>query len=261
MRTYALNDCVVKYHMGKLRKDVVLNGVKKSIIVYNEDGTPKYKGNCNIIVPGFGELKFGLGNTKLPETTAYWSTLPGYEGTCGYVSRFVKKCEKDCYANRAMKMRPSLRRAYENNTNISKHLEFGDHLFVAVRSVVEACRRDRGIEKFRIHESGDFFNRRYIDQWVNVAEWLRSEGIIPYCYTSAISLYRYLVDSTIEVTLSDDWGIWGKHYTPTTKIFARKDRLPEGHNAFECPLDCRICDWCAQPNTTGEVQYATVTKH
>ena len=96
----------------------------------------------------------GEGNGKVGEVINF--SLPSVI-TCPGASSW---CLKKCYADRLEKIRPACRRAYQHNLTLARDTRRFIHIMTGVIPRIAPC--------FRIHVSGDFFSREYIEAWTAI---------------------------------------------------------------------------------------------
>jgi hypothetical protein len=90
------------------------------------------------------------------------------------------ECSKFCYACKGNYTRfPSVFKG------LDKALEFTQSRFF-VKDMVELIRRTKRLKLLRIHTEGDFYNQRYLDQWVQIMAL--NPQVKFYCYTKSLHL-------------------------------------------------------------------------
>lgn len=196
----------------------------------------KFKGYSNrcITISG-GNIKLGaIPNFSLPPQ----KTCVGQSPAC-----------IDCYAKKAYRAHPSVRKAYEKNYTMSQNIGF-------------VYRMNQYLQKynpklFRIHVSGDFYSARYIGQWINIIQsnpntvffgftrsWRRAD-LLP-----VLDILRQLPNVKL-------WASWDA-YTgrpPIAWAIAHMGNPPEGFKALQCAAyshnkRCIECGWCFDPNNS-----------
>jgi len=73
-------------------------------------------------------------------------------------------CVKKCYASKYEKIYPQCIPAYMRNMEISKSPDF-------VNIIIDKVKKISG-PYFRIHTSGDFYNIKYIEKWIEICQSL-----------------------------------------------------------------------------------------
>lgn len=114
-----------------------------------------------------------LGNTKLPDDMAVFD-LPA-EKTCPGATAL---CKQFCYAKKA-EMYPAVSPFRFRNMSTSTTEEFVD----IITNELLFLNKKKGINKIRIHSSGDFYSQKYLEKWFAIATKL--PNIIFYAYTKS----------------------------------------------------------------------------
>jgi hypothetical protein len=96
-------------------------------------------------------VSLGEGNMKVGEVFNF--SLPSIT-TCPGASKW---CLKHCYAYRYERLRPACRRAYARNLALTKDIKRFARTMIGIVPRILPC--------FRIHVSGDFFSRSYLEGW------------------------------------------------------------------------------------------------
>lgn len=96
----------------------------------------------------------GERNAKLGDVLNF--SLPSVT-TCPGASEW---CLRHCYARRFERLRPSCRKAYEENLILAQDTE---RFIMTMTGVIP-----RIAPSFRIHVSGDFFSNPYVDAWSEI---------------------------------------------------------------------------------------------
>ena len=76
-------------------------------------------------------------------------------------------CECACYARKAERVYPQVLPARLANLEASKHADFVLHMTQIIREYATKTRKKLVV--VRIHESGDFYNKKYTDAWLQIA--------------------------------------------------------------------------------------------
>jgi len=182
---------------------------------------------------------FSLGNKKISGNTLIFN-LPagaGPQGSC------QQTCPS-CYARKAEKMRPAVLRARRRNLECLQ--EYG---LESLRQAVHYLVNLHPVKAIRIHESGDFFSREYLNRWQYIAEGLKPMGIPLWTYSKSYS--RTDIDRTDNLNLVES-------ILPDGEInFGTRDYVEYKQEKFDIPI-CpatlseakqdficnRDCHWC-----------------
>lgn len=119
-------------------------------------------------------IKLSKGNKKLvpnADTKFLIFSIPP-QGTCPYAT---EHCKNACYAMKAWKAYPNVRKAWTENYNETLKADFVDDMINAIETALEKPSYKKAKEViFRIHESGDFYNQSYVDKWLTIARHFAS---------------------------------------------------------------------------------------
>jgi hypothetical protein len=124
------------------------------------------------------------GNAKLKKSGIYSWGIPAYKSASGkLVCPAAKDCLQGCYARNGFYVMPSVKKAQEERLALSQR-----GMIFAVEISEEIKRR--GVKTLRIHDSGDFYSKRYLDSWLAVIQM--NPSVRFYAYTKMIPLFRGL---------------------------------------------------------------------
>lgn len=151
-------------------------------------------------------LKFGMGNAKLSANIAIFDLPAGH--SCPFAKDCLSKsdritgkiidghhCQFRCYAASGEARATNVRKKRWGNFEILKGAKTEQKIGDVIQRSLPV-----GIDKVRIHSSGDFFNEHYFVAWVNVA--LNNPLITFYGYSKAMP-----------------WFVKYKQYIPTNFRF------------------------------------------
>jgi hypothetical protein len=145
----------------------------------------------------------------------------------------TKLCGQGCYAKKAERAWPSVALSRKRNLEYTKRDGF------VARAIEIIKRRDR--KWFRIHESGDFYNQKYLDKWLAICRGCPEVRFL--AFTKSFHLDFTQVPSNLQII----WSVW-----PDTKM----ETVPPGPRAYagesktlgekliECPGQCDTCMVC-----------------
>ncbi len=112
------------------------------------------------------------GNAKIDKSVLLFSIPP--IKTC----LNCKDCAKNCYANKAYRLYPTVKAAWDRNLEISKDSK----LFIELISQqIETSKK----AYVRVHQSGDFYSVEYINAWYEIAK--KHSGVMFWTYTKVFN--------------------------------------------------------------------------
>lgn len=114
-------------------------------------------------------MYLSTGNHKLKATQnikfLIWN-IPA-QSTCPYSTCL---CRKYCYAQKAERLYPQVLACREQNLQDSKQDNFVETMIQEICKYINRRTWRNKQVLFRIHESGDFYNREYTKKWVAIAK-------------------------------------------------------------------------------------------
>lgn len=197
--------------------------------------------------------------------------LPGPEGTCpgatlgpGGCRTIVKPGRPDCYVYRMMSIYKGVRGVLEHNTDLLKNATFEEQ----VELLNEEFKRFREVaknnlvcaDKYRLHWSGDIFDRQYAEALR--AALLTNQDIQFWTYTRTFDVIDVFEDvDNLQLYLSLDacnvqegLDAYDKHRRATLHLCYMGDDPPQLSESFiGCPVDsgqlalegaCQKCKLC-----------------
>lgn len=155
------------------------------------------------------KLQFAIGNAKLAPSIANFSLPAGW--TCPFAKECFSKsnlltgritdgkhCRFRCFAATNEARSPSVRRSRWRNFNLLREARSVERMAQVIQDSLPA-----GMDKVRIHVSGDFYSERYFLAWLNVA--LNNPFKVFYGYTKALTYlikYRQWIPDNFRFTAS-----------------------------------------------------------
>jgi hypothetical protein len=131
------------------------------------------------------------GNRKLQNTDKVrfiiWN-LPAVK-TCPFSTEM---CRKSCYALKAERIYPQVLPSREKNYSDSLQDTFTENMIYTLEKEIASKKYSGKHIVFRIHESGDFYNKEYAEKWVNIAKHFESVNNLHFlAYTKSITFFDY----------------------------------------------------------------------
>ena len=146
--------------------------------------------------------------------------IPAYKSTTGKITcPFADECVKYCYARKGTFRWPNTINAYEHRFRIARSPDF--------ENIMNAALLIKNPHFVRVHDSGDYFSKKYMDRWFSI---MRSNpGIKFYSYTNSVLLMKQYINDmphNFDVIFSTD----GKQ---RDKVDKTKDRHAVIFNTVE----------------------------
>jgi len=205
------------------------------------------------------EISYSTGNHKLISNNKVlfliWN-LP-YKITCPYRT---PSCTALCYAAKSENLYPDCNPARNKNWAFSKTDNFIPYIIQLVKIKLNNLKKGRKII-FRIHESGDFYNREYVRKWIFIINYFAHDSRIKFvAYTKSIVFFKNIdingmKNFTLRYSLwadtkADQKAIAENMEMPTYTALSKEDiaRL-EKNSFFKCECkDCGTCLACFNKN-------------
>ena len=127
-------------------------------------------------------------NTKLKETSKklglkiFNFSIPAYKSSNGEViCKYAKDCVKYCYAQKGNYKRfPKIGQLMEQRYELSKQSIFVGLMNIEIKK--------KKAEAIRIHDSGDFYSREYLQKWITIAN--NNPNVNFYAYTKSLPYFK-----------------------------------------------------------------------
>ena len=108
--------------------------------------------------------------------------------TCPFRSR---DCERFCYAKRDERY-PQARANRDGNLTASKRSDFVQRMIYTIETELSSRRYQGSVMILRIHESGDFYNQKYLNDWIDIMAHFATAPIIFQFYTKSFKYFLEL---------------------------------------------------------------------
>ena len=128
-------------------------------------------------------------NSKLKKTSKHFNKrvfnfgLPAYKSSTGkVVCRMADQCIKFCYAKKGAYIWSNVAPAFEKRLEISMQDNFIDLMVAEIKK--------KKVEYVRVHDSGDYYDKRYLAKWFKIAELLPNVRFSS--YTNEVGMIKNL---------------------------------------------------------------------
>ena len=123
-------------------------------------------------------------NSKMKKSSGkrtYNFGIPAFKSATGFKTcPLAGECAKGCYATMGTYTWSNVSQAFEARLELSRST-----LFV---NVISSELKRRKVEKLRIHDSGDFYNKKYLEKWIEIM--ILNPKIEFYAYTKMVKLFK-----------------------------------------------------------------------
>lgn len=127
-------------------------------------------------------------NSKLKETSKklglkiFNFSIPAYKSVNGEtICKYAKDCVKYCYAQKGNYTRfPKIGQLMEQRYELSKQSIFVGLMNIEIKK--------KKADAIRIHDSGDFYSREYLQKWISIAN--SNHNVNFYAYTKSLPYFK-----------------------------------------------------------------------
>lgn len=166
-------------------------------------------------------------------------------------------CEKACYARTAEMVYPGCLPSRKRNFEESKSVDFVKNMCQTIDAYMNRKAYKEAKEvRFRIHESGDFYNREYSEKWLAIAAYAsRYSNLTFLAYTKSFpyfdgkqlptnfqllaSIWNDTKQEQLDIAMKNGWRIYTaipEQYIETAKTYGFTECTCE--NCNNCKTDC-----------------------
>jgi len=135
-------------------------------------------------------------NSKMVKSSGkvtYNFDIPAYKSQSGFITcPFAGVCKNGCYAQMGTFQFSTVKNAMERRLDLTKSDEFVPEMIRDIQS--------NGVERVRIHASGDFYNREYVNKWLEIINACPDTEF--YAYTKAFKLLPEYLPSNLTIIKS-----------------------------------------------------------
>ena len=191
-------------------------------------------------------------NSKLKKTSKHFNKrvfnfgIPAYKSVTGKITcPFADECIKFCYARKGTFKWPNVVNAYEYRYELSKTDKFIPHVNAEIML--------KSPDYIRIHDSGDYYSRAYLDKWLAIA--IHNPQVRFYSYTNCVEMLKNAdLPDNYDIIFSDSGK--QKHLIDETKdrhtrIFHSHSKLISAGYVDASSIDLMATKWFNKTNKVG----------
>jgi len=195
-------------------------------------------------------------NTKLKKTSkeigkrVFNFGIPAYKSASGKLTcPMALECVKFCYAKKGAYIWSNVKPAFEKRYELTKTTEFEGAMISEINK--------KKADFVRIHDSGDFYSKKYLDKWLYIA------AVMPhvkfYAYTNMVEMFKNIkLPNNFDVIYSNSGK--QKHLIDRTidrhtEIFKSKDELTAAGYANASENDLNATKWFNTTNKVGLIYH------
>jgi hypothetical protein len=195
-------------------------------------------------------------NSKLKKTSkqigkkVFNFGIPAYKSASGKLTcPMALECVKFCYAKKGAYIWSNVKPAFEKRYELTKTTEFEGAMISEINK--------KKADFVRIHDSGDFYSKKYLDKWLYIA------AVMPhvkfYAYTNMVEMFKNIIlPDNFDVIFSNSGK--QKHLIDRTidrhtEIFKSKDELIAAGYANASENDLNATKWFNTTNKVGLIYH------
>lgn len=195
-------------------------------------------------------------NTKLKKTSkelgkrVFNFGIPAYKSASGKLTcPMALECVKFCYAKKGAYIWSNVKPAFEKRYELTKTTNFEGAMIAEINK--------KKVDFVRIHDSGDFYSKKYLDKWLYIA------AVMPhvkfYAYTNMVEMFKNIIlPDNFDVIFSNSGK--QKHLIDRTtdrhtEIFKSKDELIAAGYANASENDLNATKWFNKTNKVGLIYH------
>ena len=123
---------------------------------------------------------------KMSGPITYNFGIPAYKSLTGKLTcPMAKDCIKGCYARQGAYIWSNVSKVFEERYRFTLRPDFAQQMSEYINSI-------RNLERIRIHDSGDFYSKKYLMKWLAIMHW--NPHIKFYAYTKMVKLFKQYAD-------------------------------------------------------------------
>jgi hypothetical protein len=190
-----------------------------------------------IIMNTLTTVKISTGNSKLQNTFIF--SMPPV-ATCPGAT---DACKQDCYAIKAYKQYPNVRTAWNHNQGLSEQDNFVEIVADYLATELGSKRKTSKFRHFRIHESGDFYNQKYLDKWISIAKQFPAIEFLAYTKSGWLDFSDCPANMVVRMSI---WEDSNPRKVNDELPRATMEGMEQRKGAFHCKptykcAECRFC--------------------
>ena len=193
-------------------------------------------------------------NTKLKKTSkalglrVFNFGIPAYKSSSGKLTcPMADECVKFCYAKKGAYIWSNVKPAFEKRYQLSKT----DNFIEAMNTEI----RKKKPDYVRVHDSGDYYSRAYLNKWIEVAK--ANPHVRFYSYTNMIRMMLNVsLPSNYDIIFSDSGkqkNLIDEVKHRHTKIFTSSSDLDNAGYVNASVVDLYATRWFSDTNKVGLV--------
>ena len=172
--------------------------------------------------------------------------IPAYKSASGKLTcPMARDCIKFCYAKKGAYIWSNVKPAFEKRYELTKTDEFVD----AMNAEIKRKKPDY----VRVHDSGDYYSKAYLQKWITVA--IHNPDVKFYSYTNMVDMFQKTdLPNNYDVIFSDAGK--QRHLIRTNKdrytnIFTSEEKLKRAGFVNASKIDLYATKWFSNNKKVG----------
>jgi hypothetical protein len=193
-------------------------------------------------------------NTKIKKTSKTLGVklmnfgIPAYKSASGKLTcPMADECIKFCYARKGAYIWSNVQPAFEKRYQLSKTDEFVGTMNAEILK--------KKPDYIRVHDSGDYYSKAYLNKWIEVA--IHNPNVRFYSYTNMIDMMlKTSLPSNYDIIFSDSGkqkNLINERKHRHTKIFKSNSDLAEAGYIDSSSIDLMATKWFSENHRVGLV--------
>ncbi|MFT8313275.1 MAG: hypothetical protein ABF633_03355 [Clostridium sp.] len=161
-------------------------------------------------------------------------------------------CERYCYAMKSQRLYPNTKNSREESFNDSLSSDFVTNIIDTIHYYLDKKSYEGKNVYFRIHESGDFYSKEYVNKWIQIVKQFPAVHFMG--YTKSVQFFK---DVKLPQNLVIRYSIWADSnpadielasqlqlpiYTAFNKVDL--DKAINENGFIQCVGSCENCKMC-----------------
>ena len=191
-------------------------------------------------------------NSKIKKTSKHFGVklmnfgIPAYKSASGKLTcPMADACVKFCYAKKGAYIWSNVQPAFEARYQLSKTDKFVD-------AVNDEIRRKKP-DFVRVHDSGDYYSKAYLNKWIAVA--IHNPTVRFYSYTNMIDMIKKTeLPENYDIIFSDSGKqkhLINEKHDRHTKIFTSSSDLNDAGYVDSSDYDLNATKWYSKSKKVG----------
>ena len=191
-------------------------------------------------------------NSKIKKTSKHFGVklmnfgIPAYKSASGKLTcPMADACVKFCYAKKGAYIWSNVQPAFEARYQLSKTDKFVD-------AVNDEIRRKKP-DFVRVHDSGDYYSKAYLNKWIAVA--IHNPAVRFYSYTNMIDMIKKTeLPENYDIIFSDSGKqkhLINEKHDRHTKIFTSSSDLNDAGYVDSSDYDLNATKWYSKSKKVG----------